>query len=115
MPTFFIYSNDVLVGHSSLEFGDPPMGVAFGLFSPSQGYAAIRAGCIANHSDQTHLALTVRTGEQTLIACEGVCIMDCDDGPDSIEVNVLGISHPAYETLFPEHVAAYERQWSKSS
>lgn len=38
--------------------------------------------------------------------------MDCDDGLNSIEVNVLGISHPAYETLFPEHVAAYEQQWS---
>lgn len=39
-------------------------------------------------------------------------IMDYDDGSDSIEVNVFGISYPAYETLFPEHVEAYERQWN---
>ncbi len=112
MSTFSIYSHEVLVGHSSLELGDPPMGVAFGLFRPVPEYSTIRAECIANHADQTHLALTVRTENNTVLTCAGVCIMDCDDGPDSIEVNVLGISYPAYETLFPEHVAAYGRQFS---
>lgn len=112
MPTFSIHAHEVLVGYSSLELGDPPMGVAFGIFRPVPGYSNIRAECISNHADQAHLALTVRTEDQTVLACAGVRIMDCDDGPDSIEVNVLGISYPAYETLFPEHVAAYERQWS---
>lgn len=112
MPTFSIYAHEVLVGYSSLELGDPPMGVAFGIFRPTPGYSNIRAECISNHADQAHLALTVRTEDQTVLSCVGVGIMDCNDGPDSIEVNVLGISYPAYETLFPEHVAAYERQWS---
>ena len=112
MPTFSIYSHDVLVGLSSLELGDPPMGVAFGIFRPAPAYSAIRAQCISHQADQTRLALTVQTEDQTVLTCAGVGMMDCDDGPDSIEVNVLGISSPTYETLFPEHVAAYERWWS---
>ncbi|MCY1538481.1 hypothetical protein D9M68_740230 [compost metagenome] len=112
MPVFSIYAHEVLVGYSNLEFGDPPMGVAFGIFRPTPGYSTIRSECISNRADQAHLALTVRTEGQTVLTCAGVGIMDCDDGPGSIEVNVLGISCPAYETLFPEHVAAYERQWT---
>lgn len=112
MPTFSIHAHEVLVGHSSLELGDPPMGVASGIFRPAPGYSTIRDECISNHVDQAHLALTVRTEDQTVLTCAGVGILDYDDGPDSIEVNVLGISYPAYETLFPEHVAAYERRWS---
>jgi hypothetical protein len=36
MMIFEIYAKDTLVGHSALELGDPPMGVAFGKFIPAE-------------------------------------------------------------------------------
>ena len=111
MPRFAIYAREVLVGHSHLEHGDPPMGVASGLLDPAPGYSIIRDECIANHADQSHLGLTVQADGAT-IACVAVAILDFDNGPDGIEVNALGIPHPEYATLFPEHVAAYARRFS---
>ena len=114
MTKFSIYSNNELVGHSALESGDPPMGVAFGAFEPSARYEAIQQTCRTNHADQSSLNLSVRTPAGTLLECAGVGILDYSEEADAsfIEVNVLGISYPAYAELFPEHVAAYERQFN---
>lgn len=35
MARFSVYSGLILVGYSSLESGDPPMGVVFGQFEPN--------------------------------------------------------------------------------
>ena len=113
MPTFEVYYANTLVGYSDLESGDPPMGVAFGQFVPAEGYQAIRKQCIENHADQTALRLTVRTPRNETIQCAGVAILDYsqDAGEQFIELNVLGISYPPYEELFPHHVARYEQQF----
>jgi hypothetical protein len=112
MATFSICSGNELVGLSALEGGDPPMGVAFGSFKPSVAYEKIRHECSTNHADQSALELTVRTQSGVVISCAGVSILDYSAEADEsfIEVNVLGIAYPQYEELFPEHVAAYERQ-----
>ncbi|WP_211228101.1 hypothetical protein [Azovibrio restrictus] len=113
MPTFDVYCGDLLVGYSELESGDPPMGVAFGQFIPSDGYSTIQRQCIENHADQTKLGLSVRTPNNETIICAGVGILDYSEqvGEGFIELNVLGISYPLYEQLFPEHVARYEQQF----
>lgn len=113
MATFKVFSQATVVGSSNLEHGDPPMGVAFGRFVPAEGYASIKSACIENHADQAALQLTVETPSGDTIQCEGVGILDCstEAGDEAIEVNVLGISHPPYEELFPHHVALYAKQF----
>lgn len=115
MTRFHIYSGEQVIGWSELELGDPPMGVAFGKFIPAPAYASIQARVVSlTGKDQAGLVLSARLASgEPLEAVGGVCIADYsgEAGEDGLEVSVLGISHPAYEHLFPNHVAAYERQF----
>lgn len=113
MALFKVFADNVLVGHSELERGDPPMGVAFGSFSPEPAYSRIQSECVANHSDQAHLKLSVRTATGVDIPCIGVSVLDysAEFDPPEIEVNVIGVECQLYGELFPEHVAAYENQF----
>jgi len=99
---FEIYANDVLIGSSSLENGDPPMGVAFGnlLTTPS-----FHADLIDNG------VLTVKFDGVSIPSSGGVVIEDYSTEADEILVTILGIDHHLYEELFPEHVAAYQAQF----
>jgi hypothetical protein len=112
---FEILAGDDIVGHSDLEFGDPPMGVAFGLFVPTSGYSSIVAACKGPAgSSQFHYALSARVvGGPVLTASGGVCISDYSDefGPTGREVSVLGIADPSYRQLFPDQAAAYDKQF----
>jgi hypothetical protein len=113
MDNFAVFSNGVLVGHSMLEGGDPPMGVAFGTFVPTADYGSIEHHCKTNLTDQSSLRLTVRSRTGVELECAGVGILDYSAEADEqcIEVNVLGISYPPYEELFPNHVASYAQQF----
>lgn len=111
MAIFKVYKGELLVGHSELEWGDPAMGCAFGRFFPSINYQTIQKECIENHFDQTALGLSVLTPNNERIICEVVAIMD--SGSDEVELNILGISAPPYEELFPEHQAAYDNQFNR--
>lgn len=115
---FAIYAGNILVGYSALEQGDAPMGVAFGRFLPADPYREIRRECQMNHADQSGLALTVKTSDGSTVPCKGVAILDYSNQAIVgklvvVEANVLGIPYPLYGELFPGHVAAYERQFSK--
>ncbi|WP_236451613.1 hypothetical protein [Stutzerimonas stutzeri] len=114
MGKYAIYSRDELVGYSELESGDPPMGAAFGTFTPSNAYIMIQRECITNHANQSALKLSVRTEAAVIIQCSGVSILDYSAEADSafIEVNVLGIPSALYEKLFPEQVIAYSRRFN---
>jgi hypothetical protein len=110
---FSVFAGSTLVGYSNLERGDPPMGVAFGSFVPVAEYAAIQRECATNHSNQASLNLTVQSDSGNVIPCVGVSILDysVQAGVAEIEVNLIGVPSPLYEELFPEHVAAYQRQF----
>jgi hypothetical protein len=114
MAKYTIYSRGEVVGYSELERGDPPMGVAFGNFTPSNSYVMIQRECITNHVNQSALKLSVCTEAGVVIQCSGVSILDYSAEAEAslIEVNVLGIPSGLYEKLFPEHVTAYARQFS---
>jgi len=114
MPRFAIYSSASLVGSSELELGDAPMGVAFGSFFPAAGYAAIQSIVVAAAGGPLpeDLQLSVRDSNgEVLEASGGVHIADysADLGQEGLEVSILGVPYPAYESLFPQHVAAYKR------
>ena len=118
MMIFEIYAKDTLVGHSALELGDPPMGVAFGKFIPADSYREIQRECQTNHVDQSGLALSVKTPAGGVLLCAGVAIQDCSNDAEEgeladVEVIVLGIPYPLYGELFPEHVAGYEKQFTR--
>lgn len=114
MQRFGIYSKELLVGWSALELGDPPMGVAFGRFVPAPSYRLIQAQVIAAQGPASEgLHLSARDADGTLLECIGVCVTDysAELGASGREVSVLGLSNPPYAQLFPQHVAAYERQF----
>jgi hypothetical protein len=115
MARYLVYSKGVLIGHSLLEHGDAPMGVAFGEFIPNQAYSEIQSECMSNHADQSALQLSVRTESGVKIPCVGVAVLDSSAQNEQpyAEVNVLGISYPLYGELFPEHVARYDQQFSQ--
>ncbi|OWP73498.1 hypothetical protein CEC48_02660 [Pseudomonas sp. K2I15] len=115
MPRFEVFSDGQHIGWSDLELGDPPMGVAFGVFVPGLGYSRIQEQVRTfAQRDQRHFKFTVRIVGAEEIRAAGVSIADYsfDCGEDAIELSVLGIEYPAYGDVFPEHVAAYQRQWS---
>ena len=116
MPRFEVLSGSIPVGHSELEYGDAPMGVAYGRFFPLPAYAKIQRAVIAAREggSQADLSLEVRpSGGETLPAQGGVSIRDfsAELGPEGLEVEVLGIGYPLYEELFPGHVAAYKARF----
>ncbi|GFE79568.1 hypothetical protein GCM10011487_15680 [Steroidobacter agaridevorans] len=109
MARFNVYRGEEMIGGSDLEFGDPPMGVAFGRFIPNERYKG--AGAASSG------VLSVCTASGVLIeASGGVHLEDqsAELGPDGMEVSVLGIASPEYGTLFPEHVTAYEHRLKSS-
>jgi hypothetical protein len=114
MGGFAVFASEVLIGHSDLETGDPPMGVASGRFWPLPAFDGIRSKCIAAREGcQDHLALSIRLPNGLPLPAEhGVSILDYSSelGPDGLEVHAVGIAYPLYEALFPEHVAAYAKQ-----
>lgn len=114
MPRFGIYSQQLLVGWSALELGDAPMGVAFGRFIPAPAYRLIQAQVVAAQGPASEgLHLSARDPGGAPLDCIGVCITDysAELGASGLEVSVIGVSDPPYAQLFPQHVAAYERQF----
>jgi hypothetical protein len=117
MARFEVLAGGVLVGHSDLESGDPPMGVAEGRFLPLPAYSAIQSFVVADRDgSQAHLALVVRpTNGDDLPAQGGVRIMDysAELGAEGLTVEVLGIGYPLYGKLFPAQVSAYHTRFRK--
>ena len=101
----------MLIGHSHLEFGDAPMGVAFGSFIPNDLYASVKPEIVGSWGNQEHLELTASTPNGLPIKCLAVAINDrtADISPEALFVEILGIPYPDYAEIFPEHVKAYQK------
>lgn len=121
MRPFEIYSAGILIGHSELERGDAPMGVASGRLIPLPAFEEIRKFVVIDlrrqeMPSQKHLKLTIREAAGSEIASSGgVQIMDCcaELGPEGLIVEILGVPYPLYEELFPRHVEAYRQHWKR--
>ncbi len=109
MKRFEVLADGLLVGHSDLELGDPPMGCAGGRFWPSPAAVHLRPALLAaREGSQAHLLITVRPiGGQVVSAQGGVQILDysAELGSEGLEIQVLGIGYPLYAELFPERVS----------
>src|SRR5579863_2167394 len=121
MRPFEIYSAGILIGHSDLEHGDAPMGVASGRLIPLPAFEEIRKFVALDLKQQEmpsqkHLNLTIReSGGGEIASSCGVQIMDyCAQlGSEGLIVEILGVPYPLYEELFPRHVEAYRQQWKR--
>jgi len=111
MHRFQVIVDNEVIGFTHLEFGDPPMGVAFGAFIPNERYAAF---CEATATLETGVrAVSLRAPDGAIIPSEGTYIRDmsAEFGDEGLEVEALGIPYPLYEALFPEHVKAYDSKF----
>jgi hypothetical protein len=101
-----ILADEIVIGWSELEKGDPPMGVALGVFHPTEAYGRLTSGAV----------LRVRPEDAAFFEpVAGVHIEDFsgDLGPDGMEVSVLGIDADTYQRYFPMHLKAYDDQFAK--
>jgi hypothetical protein len=100
-----VFAGDVMIGWSELERGDPPMGVALGVFHPSEAYQGVAVGTLRLRPE----------GGAFFEPVAGVHIEDysADLGADGIEVSVLGIDADTYKQYFPMHLKVYEEQFRR--
>mgnify|MGYP005994935635 CR=1 FL=1 len=99
-----VSANGVVVGWSDFEGGDPPLGVAWGVFH------TVPPGLLVEWSAAT-LQLCMGDG-QIIDTSESARLLVEDHRQDladeaAIEVRVLGLPAEIYGQLFPNHVAAY--------
>ncbi len=99
---FEVLSGLSIIGHTELECGDPPMGVAEGIFYPLAAYTNIQTDVVATReSSQDHLNITIRLiGGETVIPIF-IKIEDYSQELDEIWIAACGIDHVQYERLFP--------------
>jgi hypothetical protein len=119
---YAIYSGETLIGHSALEKGDAPMGVAFGTLIPAVAFDSIRSeaepGDASNEGTIKQIrawrGLTARMPNGARLECQmGVEVLEYGDvqQPFALEVYCSGIPYPLYEKLFPHHVESYRNQF----
>lgn len=102
---FEIRNNDTVIGTSSFERADPPMGFVIGDLSPTEEY-----NISENYSD-----LTVNSvGLPEALQCDSVTIEDLslEMGEQTIEVTVLLESSEEFDKYFSHHRDSYEKQFS---
>ncbi len=122
-----ILLDDKLLGTTKLEFGAPPMGVAFGQMDfaeKSIGYDYIKQYCIDNlieiQTDYPNDKL-ISTGQIANLKVynsenfELVGIGNNLEGMDSDNYTktILGLDSQVYEREFPEHIAEYEQKFNR--
>jgi hypothetical protein len=111
MPKYQVFMDLILISYSDFKYGDPPMGVISGIFSPLPAYERFRSQFITlRDSSQKHLALSVARSNGEVIPALGISIFDYSTELAEIQVTVLGIAYPLYKELFPELVTAYYNQ-----
>lgn len=104
---FEVLSGNTVIGWSHFELGDPPMGVVYGRFFPSESYVSSQ-----HAGPYSGLRARPEGHEQVLEPSEGVCIEDrsADFGSEGIEVSILGLASEVYSRVFPHHLKTYEDQ-----
>ena len=111
---YFFRRNNLLIGTSRLELGDPSMAVAFGEFT-----SACDLEKVLGTPSHTEKALkgwegfSVSTKVGTSVECDGVYLVqvEIEHGEYEYEITCLGISHPLYGTLFPDRARACDKQY----
>ena len=108
-----ILCQDAIIGYADLDPIDPPMGVAGGYFVPGSGYKP-RLHAYAIDGDDNDLEarpeLSARSDQHGTLECQGVVIEDFNETLQEINVTVLGMAYPNYESIFGSH-ALFKAYW----
>lgn len=107
-----VYHDGKLIGRGNVDPADPPMGVATGPFEPSPNYQKeSHAGEIegVHNPCGANLPYAVRSSDHGEVPCQSVFIQDYSQGLVEIQVSVLGIPCPDYETFFGDQTDAETR------
>ena len=108
-----ILCKEAVIGHAYLEPIDPPMGVAGGCFIPSSEYEPRHHAYSIDGDDndlEDRTELLARSDQYGRIECQGVVIEDLNETLREINVTVLGMAYPEYETIFGSH-ALFKAYW----
>lgn len=115
---FKVFHEDLHIGDTDLaRGGDPPMGCAEGEFKPTEGFATFQKSVLPQAQDEpdykiwSGLILKMADGRQVQCVDVVLHLVEFDDNDIEVFVDALGVSEPSYETLFPQHVEAYENQF----
>jgi hypothetical protein len=101
-----ILCQETIIGHADLEPIDPPMGVAGGRFVPGSEYEPrLHAYVIdGDYSDlDARRDLSARSDQYGMLECQGVTLEDFNETCGEINLTVLGMAYPDYETIFASH------------
>lgn len=102
-----------VIGQSNLDATDPPMGVAAGRFIPTPDYdQSLHAYVIDGEDNELggSAKIVVRSDKNGMLPCVGVVIEDHNETLQEINLTVLGIPYPQYETIFGAY-PAYRAYW----
>ena len=111
--------NEQTIGYSRLEWGDPPMGIAYGEFVPKPNLSNFLSMLTRlDHETESLDGLEGITPDGVEIKCQlGITLLvyDLGEGESYYEVQCLGVYHPDYKELFPHHVKSYEESFNSYS
>lgn len=110
-----ILCQDAIIGHADLDPIDPPMGVAGGHFVPGSDYEPRLHAHVIDGDDNDLEALpelSARSDQYGTLECHGVVIEDFNETLQEINVTVLGMAYPEYETIFGNN-ALFKAYWHK--
>lgn len=110
---FHVFHNDILIGRSKLENGDPPMGCAEGQFAPFDEFTKFRKSVTPEQDNDVAIkrwaGLSLAKVDGTVIDCVDVVLFEFDFGDHKeLYVDALGIDSALYEELFQGRYAEYE-------
>ena len=103
------------VGTTSLEKGDPPMGVALGDFTPSCAIENTLGTPLNQEADiKGWEGFDVYTSDGTKLNCSSVYLEQYDLGSDGrvYQITCFVNDRDQYESLFPHHVKDYDNSFN---
>ncbi len=113
---FNIYSHSELIGYSDFEYGDSPMGTAYGDFIPTENYENIKdkvkqSELKNNFSDLGLSATDSVSGQDIENLFIAIFIPTENLKGEPIQININGIPSLQYEDIFPQHVVEYKKRF----
>ena len=104
---FEIFLGETVVGWTHFEFGDPPLGVAFGRLYPLIDLSSWQ---LPTESEKIPLAAR-RADGRALTPCSHVFVGGTAEDPESLAVSICGLQSDIYDQLFSHHVREYHERF----
>ncbi|TWR31220.1 hypothetical protein FPZ43_01720 [Mucilaginibacter pallidiroseus] len=124
MKQYDVFLDGEIIGHTSLEKADAPMGVVFGrvtFININSAYSFFKGYCLENKIDFFEIAddLLINTNDiptlkilsPTGTFINGLATTTEGMDTDGYDIYKISVPYPFYEEEFPEHVRAYQNKY----